>query len=617
MWWVWAIALAAGLGWFAGECRGQDADEAVPTQSAPETPRSAPDPALGTPLRTVETFLDAMSRFTRTNDRDALERAASCCDLTLIDVTPAVRDEVVAKFYNVLRRIGYDPTTTFVPDEATAAGRWRFFPLEHEDGYRAESDAPETAHPLYREFRRSVDMQIFIVRGDVGWRFGPDTMDRIDDVWRAVESADPVLPGADAAVTFGQHLRARMPYALRTGTFAGVEYWQWLAILVAVVAGVVLDYSVRLVLATAWRRYRATHKKESDKEVVKKAVRPFGLVAAAVLWLILLNLGGLPLLVTKILYVATKVILGFAGVWSLFRLTDLLAHVARDRASRTRTRIDDLLIPLVERSLKVFFFAMGVIYIADSFDVEILPLLTGLGIGGLAVAFAAKDTIENFFGSVAVILDRPFEVGDWVMIDGTEGTVEQMGLRSTRIRTFYNSLVTMPNASLVRATVDNYGKRRYRRFKTYINVTYSTTPELIESFCEGIRELIRLHPYTRKDFYIVQLNQFGAHSLDILLYCFHECPDWNIEMRERHRLMLDIIRLADRLGVEFAFPTQTLHVFKEEHGGEHAPASSPDGTFEQRAHERALAEVKAITGAQGWMRDRPGPVTFDHAKTKG
>lgn len=601
---MWVLAALVVLGVLAGP--GWSQGEAPPNEPTPEQKEILPNPALASPLTTVETFLKEMSAFTRTNDRASLERAAACCDLSKIDVTRAARDEAVAKLYNVLRRFGpRDPGHEPGPDELES-GRWRYFP------------GPEERDPLWRKYQFEVDLRIFLVRDAAGnWRFGPDTTDRMDEVWRAVEEEPAVLHGSDAAVTFGQRLRAMMPHTLRTGTFAGVEYWQWLAILITIIAGVVLDYAVRLILATAWSRNRAKHKKESDKEVVRKAVRPFGLVAAAVFWLVLLNLGGLPLLVTKILVVATKIILGFAGVWSMFRLTDLMAHVARDRASRTRTKIDDLLIPLVERSLKVFFFAMGVIYIADSFDVEILPLLTGLGIGGLAVAFAAKDTIENFFGSVAVILDRPFEVGDWVMIGEVEGTVEQMGLRSTRIRTFYNSLVTMPNASLVRATVDNYGKRRYRRFKTYINVTYSTTPDQIESFCEGIRELIRLHPYTRKDFYIVQLNQFGAHSLDILLYTFFECPEWNIEMRERHRLMLDIVRLADRLGVEFAFPTQTLHVFKEEHGVEHVPASTPDKTFEQRAHERALAEVKAITSEQGWMDDRPGGVTFDGPKTKG
>ncbi|MFI4883390.1 MAG: mechanosensitive ion channel family protein, partial [Phycisphaerales bacterium JB064] len=206
----------------------------------------------------------------------------------------------------------------------------------------------------------------------------------------------------------------------------------------------------------------------------------------------------------------------------------------------------------------------GLVYVAHAMDYEVLPLLTGLGIGGLAVAFAAKDTIENFFGSIAVIADRPFEVGDWVKVDDVEGTVEELGLRSTRIRTFYDSLVTVPNATLVRAVVDNFGRRRYRRFSTHLALPYGTPPEKIEAFCEGVREIIEKHPKTRKDVYHIYLNRFGDSSLDVLVYIFHECPDWATELAERQRFMLDVLRLAEDVGVEFAFPTRTLHVLPDE-----------------------------------------------------
>jgi len=124
--------------------------------------------------------------------------------------------------------------------------------------------------------------------------------------------------------------------------------------------------------------------------------------------------------------------------------------------------------------------------------------------------------------------------------------------------TFHNSVITIPNSKMVNTQVDNYGVRQYRRAKIMLSITYSTPPEKIDAFCEGIRELIRLHPYTRKDYYHVYFNKFGASSLDILLYLFFEVPDWSTELRERHRLFVDILRLADRIGVEFAFPTQTL-----------------------------------------------------------
>ena len=304
-----------------------------------------------------------------------------------------------------------------------------------------------------------------------------------------------------------------------------------------------------------------------------------------------------------------RLVLAVAGVWSAMRLTDLVAEHLQSKAENTQTKIDDLLIPLIRKSVKIFIFAVGLIYIANSLNIEILPLLTGLGIGGLAVAFAAKDTIENFFGSIAVIVDHPFEVGDWILVDGAEGTVEEIGFRSTRIRTFYNSIITVPNATLVRAKVDNFGRRKYRRFKTHIAIAYDTNPDTIEAFCEGVRELIRVHPYTRKDYYHVWLHQMGDHSLNVLLYMFLETPDWQTELRERQRLLLDIIRLANKLKVEFAFPTQTLHL-RQDDGTLPDPAPTPPDSAERDAIRIGRNAVTEFTANAPWRKQTPPPFKF-------
>ncbi|MEM8933707.1 MAG: mechanosensitive ion channel family protein, partial [Acidobacteriota bacterium] len=122
----------------------------------------------------------------------------------------------------------------------------------------------------------------------------------------------------------------------------------------------------------------------------------------------------------------------------------------------------------------------------------------------------------------------------------------------------YDSLITLPNANLIDASVDNLGARAYRRWSTHLGLTYDTSAEQVEAFCEGVRELVRRHPYTRKDSFHVYLNRFSEASIDVLLYVFFATPDWATELRERHRLSLDILRLAQDLGVSFAFPTQTL-----------------------------------------------------------
>ena len=270
----------------------------------------------------------------------------------------------------------------------------------------------------------------------------------------------------------------------------------------------------------------------------------------------------LPVNVLNVLVLAARFVAIASIVWAAYRVVDVISRVLEARAQRTQSKFDDLLVPLVRKSLKVFIIVFGVIFIADNLDLPIASLLTGVGIGGLALALAAQDLVKNFFGSFMVIFDKPFNVGDWVTIGDVEGTVAEVGFRSTRVRTFYNSLVTVPNANLINAAIDNYGARQYRRWSTRLGITYDTPPDKIEAFCEGLRELIRRHPETRKDYFEVHFNAFGAAALEIMVYMFFVTPDWSAELAARHRLGIDILRLAHELGVEFAFPTQTLYLHR-------------------------------------------------------
>ena len=349
---------------------------------------------------------------------------------------------------------------------------------------------------------------------------------------------------------------------------------------------------------------------EEDPEQLRKTLRPIGLAAAATVWLGAMRFVELQPTIDLLLRSTLRIFLVLAATVSAWRLIDLIAGYAQVRAERTSNRVDDILVPLVTRAVKLFVLVIGGIYAADALDIPIAPLLASLTVAGVGFSFAAKDTVENFFGSVAVVLDRPFDIGDWVVIEGTEGIVEQVGFRSTRIRTFYNSLITVPNSNLVRAEVDNYGRRQYRRWKTTLGLQYDTTPDQLVAFTEGVRELVRTHPYTRKDYYQVWCNEFSASSLDVMLYMFFEVPDWNTELRERERLFLDIVRLANQLGVQFAFPTQTVHVFPGE--AVSAAAEPPGARSEDDAqrlgirHAAAHGAARLRVGVGGAGRADPG-----------
>ena len=230
---------------------------------------------------------------------------------------------------------------------------------------------------------------------------------------------------------------------------------------------------------------------------------------------------------------------------------------------------------------------IGLLFILNNLNVNITALLAGLSIGGLALALAAQETIKNFFGSIMIFLDRPFQIGDWISSDGIDGTVEEVGFRSTRIRTFRNSVTSVPNGRLADLTIDNHGLRMYRRFNTHIAVTYDTPPEVISTFVEGLKKIVARHPFTRKDYYEIHLHEMGNSSLNILFYIFFQVPGWTEELTCRHQILLEVLKLAESMKVRFAFPTQTLHM--ETFPGQ--PSLTPE----------SLEDMDALKGATGYL----------------
>jgi MscS family membrane protein len=239
---------------------------------------------------------------------------------------------------------------------------------------------------------------------------------------------------------------------------------------------------------------------------------------------------------------------------------NVLGEFLKTVASRTESALNDQLVPLVSKTLKVIVVIFGVLVAIQNLGVNVLGLLTGLGIGGLAFALAAKDAIANFFGSLMILFDKPFQVGDWIVVSGAEGIVEEVGFRSTRIRTFYNSLVSIPNAEMMNAKIDNMGRRRYRRLFTKLNIKIDTPPEKVEEFVTGVRQIVLDNPITWKDNMHIYFNDYSASSLLIMVYIFFEVNNWSQELTEREKVLIGIKKLASDIGVEFAFPTQTLHL---------------------------------------------------------
>ena len=302
-----------------------------------------------------------------------------------------------------------------------------------------------------------------------------------------------------------------------------------------------------------------------DDSAKKKLTRPMGVFIFAGAWTLGVRVLELQDSLLSIMLRFGYIVLTVGCVVTAHHIVDVVAMYFQEVARKSANKFDDILVPLLRKTAKTFVIAIGVVAIGNSLTLDMKSILTGLGIGGFAFALAAKDTIGNLFGSLTVLLDRPFRIGDWILIDGKiEGMVEEVGLRSTRIRTFYDSLITVPNGQLTNVHIDNYGQRTYRRFSTTLGLQYDTPPEKIEAFCEAVRQIILSHKWTRKDLFHVYFNGMGTSSLEILVYVFWKVPDWSKELSEKHRLLMDILRVGKELGIQFAFPTQTLHVFNED-----------------------------------------------------
>ena len=275
-----------------------------------------------------------------------------------------------------------------------------------------------------------------------------------------------------------------------------------------------------------------------------------------------------------------------------YKLVDILSLYLEKLAMRTASTLDDQLVPLVRKTMKAFVVVIGALFILkDGLQLDIVPFLTGLSIGGLAFALAAQDTIKNFFGSIMIFIDKPFQVGDWITSGDLDGTVEEVGFRSTRIRTFRNSLVYIPNGKLADSTIDNHGLRKYRRFSSTITLTYDTPPELIDLYVKGLREVVVAHPFTRKDFYNVYFNNMSAYSLDVMFYVFFEVGTWQEELQCRHELLIQTVKLANKIGVRFAFPTQTLHMESFPEKKSYTPTYETNGTYERKLDEFLKTEL--------------------------
>jgi MscS family membrane protein len=267
-------------------------------------------------------------------------------------------------------------------------------------------------------------------------------------------------------------------------------------------------------------------------------------------------------------------------VWMFYRICEPIAAVIHSVMSKSDEGVADQFVPIIRKTMRFTVMALAAVLVIQNLGYQVTSLVAGLGIGGLAVALAAQDTLANIFGTLVMLTDRPFKVGDWVLVGGLEGTVESLGFRSTRIRTFSKSLIVVPNKLLTEQQIENWSAMPKRRINMTLGLTYDTPPDKIEIFVERLKTLLETDAAVDQEFHMVNFTGFGSSSLDILLYFFTKTTVWSDFMNERQRLNLQIMRIAHEVGVSFAFPSQTQYfadplrvVHEQIQGAPHAPIS--------------------------------------------
>ena len=353
----------------------------------------------------------------------------------------------------------------------------------------------------------------------------------------------------------------------RSERFLGNEIWRFACLMGGIFVGLVVGRIVRHVM----ERVAARFKREDRRLLLGSFLDSLGRPAFMFCFVVGLR-AGLSALVLKdsvaeLAATTVDVLYAVAVGYAVYRLVDILDRYLTQWAAKTETKLDDMLVPLVRRSLRITVVVVVVVFVLNSFfdAKQMATVLAGLGVGGLAVALAAQDSVKNLFGSFMILLDKPFQIGDRIIFAGHDGPVEEVGFRSTKIRTLEGHLVTVPNSQVANEVIQNIGRRPYIRRIANITVTYDTPPDKVRRAVQIIKEILDNHEGMDPEFPPrVYFNEFNDMSLNIIvIYWYHPPSYWDF-LAFNEKVNEEILDRFNAEGIEFAFPTQTIYLANDD-----------------------------------------------------
>jgi MscS family membrane protein len=253
----------------------------------------------------------------------------------------------------------------------------------------------------------------------------------------------------------------------------------------------------------------------------------------------------------------------FSLFWLVHSGVELMTYTLTHLRDKYGKKLSVEVINFLSKGVKVFIIMLGAMSILQQWGLNVSGFVASLGLGGLAFALAAKDTAANLFGSLVIFIDKPFHVGDWIKTPDVEGTIVDIGIRSTKVRTFAQAIVTVPNANLANSAIINWSRMGKRRIKTSLGLTYNTTPEQVKAILADLKSYLIDNDDIDNETIFINFSGFGESTLDIFCYFFTKTTNWGEYMNIKEKVFLEFMKIiTEKHQAEFAFPSQSLYIEK-------------------------------------------------------
>ena len=391
--------------------------------------------------------------------------------------------------------------------------------------------------------------EVFLVKQAGQWKYASQTVDQ--------------LPALHAKLyPLGSNFFVKLFPRIGNRKIAGLKLWQITGFALLILFTWLAHFLLRVILNPIVK-YLGKSKKYTNLVSPHLTKRIANLLSVFLLIRLLGTLFPalmLPVKLTELCITIINIISIIIVVIIALRVADIFIEYMERLAKKTTNKMDEQVVPIVKKGIQILIVLAGAIQMLSLLNVNITALIAGVSIGGLALALAAQDTVKNLIGSAMIFVDQPFQIGDWINAGGQEGAVEEVGFRTTRIKTADSAIISVPNGTIANQAINNMGMREYRLMKTMLGLKYDTSLDKIKAYIDALRQMIEEHKSVDHNASYIHLNNLGASSIDILFRVKINVNDYKNELIAKEDLLFKVLKTAEEIGVDFAFPSSSIYI---------------------------------------------------------